>query len=413
MSPPVDPALSGKHFLHLVPDEKFIDAARDIFEEVLPEMHDYLYLSSAKLQYIRKFQPNRLQITDTLYRGFLGCLPKYKAVFIHFLDNPARLVVDRAPPDTRFIWLGWGADYYHLICKRDGLLLPETRALMARLRRAPLMDRAQVTYRGALQLTAKIVRHPVWSVHRFHSLRRLRRIRPSGPDELSLLNRIALFAPVLREDYDAVKDANPAFSPDFAEWNYWTPGFGTTPSAQYSSGRNLLLGNSATPENNHLDTLRLLAGLVSPERKIICPLSYGTSEYGNAVAAMGKKEFGHQFVPLRKFVDATSYTEILKSCSIVAMNHLRQQALGNIIMMLWLGARVFVNHASPINAMMSRLGIDVYDIRSLPGFLMGKEPELNLDQVVDTRKRLVHRFGREAILSYTRALLIKAVKPRQ
>jgi dTDP-N-acetylfucosamine:lipid II N-acetylfucosaminyltransferase len=403
------PRVSGKSYLHLIPDEKFIEDAYAIFEEVAPGAHDYLLLSAdVPLRYIREFQPLRMNPVHALHPRVLDVLPDYAAVFIHFLSPAARQVIDLAPERTRFVWIGWGADYYHLIREKEQLLLPETRDRFAKIvpGKAPL-DKIQKVARGGV----RALKHPAKMAAQVQAELRLRRIDASRPGELQLLNRVSYFAPVLREDYDAIKGVNPQFRPCFLQWNYWTAGMGILgeSSIDSPSGRNILLGNSATPENNHIEAMRLLAS-ADQGRTIICPLSYGVPVYAHMISKEGEQLFGDRFVPLRDFLATAPYLEMLRSCSIAAMNHLRQQAMGNIIMMLWLGARVFLNHENPINKAMASIGVDVYDIRGLPDYLKQDECRPSIDCVMDTRERLDHRFGRDASLRNTLALLARVAQ---
>lgn len=404
------PRVTGKRYLHLIPDEKFIDDAHALFEEAAPGKHDYLLLSSeTPLRYIRGFRPIRLDPWRALAPRVLEVLPDYEAVFVHFLNPAARQVVDSAPERTRFVWIGWGADYYHLIRERGQLLMPETRERFARI--VPGKDPLTRVKRAARMLP-RVLRHPVRTAAQVRWQLRLHGIDANQPGELQLLNRVNYFAPVLREDYDAIKGANPAFHPQFLQWNYWTAGMGLLGEApiEAPSARNILLGNSATPENNHLEAMRLIAGEVGHDRKIICPLSYGIPAYASMISDEGERMFGDRFVPLRDFMGTAPYLEMLRSCSVAAMNHLRQQAMGNIIMMLWLGARVFLNHENPINKAMASIGVDVYDIRELPDYLKQDEVRPSPDSVMDIRERLDRRFGRDAALRNTLALLARVAQ---
>jgi hypothetical protein len=404
------PRITGKRYLHLVPDEKFIDDAYAIFEEIAPGTHDYLLLSAdTPLRYIRDFRPIQLDPRRALRPRVLGVLPDYEVVFVHFLNPAARQLVDAAPEGTRFVWIGWGADYYHLIRERGQLLLPETRERFARivLGKSPL-DRV----RRAARMLPRALKHPVRTAAQMQSQLRLSGIDANQPGEPRLLNRVSYFAPVLREDYDAIKSANPGFHPEFLQWNYWTAGMDLLGAApiESSSACNILLGNSATPENNHLEAMRLIADAAGHDRKIICPLSYGIPAYASMISSEGKQLFGDRFMPLLDFMATAPYLEMLRSCSVAAMNHLRQQAMGNIIMMLWLGARVFLNHENPINKAMASLGVDMHDIRELPDYLKQGACGSSPDRIMDIRERLDRRFGRDAALRNTLALLARVAQ---
>jgi hypothetical protein len=74
-------------------------------------------------------------------------------------------------------------------------------------------------------------------------------------------------------------------------------------------------------------------------------------------------------------------------------------------MMLWMGAHVFLNRRSPVIHEMKRLGIHLLDVRELPDFLEHDVQAVQEDVVMDIRDRLNHRYGQEALVALTRALL--------
>lgn len=391
---------NDSRFLHIIPDDKFIDAAHAIFEEVDPGSHDFLVVDRRTLHHIRSFQPIQLDLVDAIRPEFLEQLPGYAAVVVHYLSKAARLIVDAAPAPTNFAWIGWGADYYHLIKDRGGLLLPKTRALVDELRRSQARSLASIVGEAV-----EALHHPWQAARNVSAKRRLARLGPGAPDEHRLLDRISIFAPVLPEDYEAIQRSHTRFSPLQVRWNYWTEGFGATSDSTTASSRDILLGNSATHENNHLDALGLLAQAPLDDRRIICPLSYGDQAYGDEISARGRDIFGSQFVPVRHFIDSGAYARMLQSCSIAAMNHVRQQAMGNIILMLWQGSRVFLNPASPVRAAMARIGIETYEIGELPNYLRSGGCAVDQSTLQDVRSRLAQHFGRSAIIRQTERLL--------
>lgn len=106
---------------------------------------------------------------------------------------------------------------------------------------------------------------------------------------------------------------------------------------------NILIGNSASYTSNHTELFEMLSS--SPfvgNREVIVPLSYGSSKYAKSVNHIGERILGNSFKPLNDFIPKSEYDNMLMSCSCVIMNHCRQQALGNIIVALWLGAKVYL-----------------------------------------------------------------------
>lgn len=122
--------------------------------------------------------------------------------------------------------------------------------------------------------------------------------------------------------------------------------------------RNILLGNSSTPTNNHIEAIDRLAELDLKDRKVIVPLNYGDLKYREIVLRYGQDKLGDRFKPLIDFIPFAEYCRLISSCDVVIMNHLRQQALGNIFLALESGAKVFLNPTSVFHCL-KRFGMHV------------------------------------------------------
>ena len=127
-------------------------------------------------------------------------------------------------------------------------------------------------------------------------------------------------------------------------------------------GINILLGNSASSSNNHLDALEKLRPFEGEDINIYCPLSYGDATYGDKIAAAGKEMFGDKFFPLREFMPFEKYLELLKNIDVAVFNHHRQQGVGNITQLLGLGKKVYIKSDVTTWCMLKTLGVNIYDI---------------------------------------------------
>lgn len=108
-------------------------------------------------------------------------------------------------------------------------------------------------------------------------------------------------------------------------------------------GKNILIGNSADPSNNHMEMLELLSDFSKEDMSIYCPLSYyGDKVYIELVIQKGQELFGNKFVPLTRMITTQEYAEFLNDMDIAIMNHHRQQGLGNIMPLLYLGKKVYI-----------------------------------------------------------------------
>ncbi|MBQ7155118.1 MAG: TDP-N-acetylfucosamine:lipid II N-acetylfucosaminyltransferase [Synergistaceae bacterium] len=104
----------------------------------------------------------------------------------------------------------------------------------------------------------------------------------------------------------------------------------------------IVAGNSAFPENQHIETFHLLAHLRDENIEVVCPLSYGSLEYREKVIAEGRKIFGGKFIPVTEFMAYEEYISFLAACDIGVFSNNRQQGMGNISLLLRLGKKVYM-----------------------------------------------------------------------
>ena len=106
---------------------------------------------------------------------------------------------------------------------------------------------------------------------------------------------------------------------------------------------NILLGNSASRENNHLEALDFLSIFADKNIKIYCPLAYGdTEDYKQKVIEKGKSIFNNKFEPITNFISSEEYAEFFSKMNVAIFNNNRQQAMGNITLASFLGCKVYL-----------------------------------------------------------------------
>ena len=317
-----------KSIVHIIMDEKWIDMAIREFEYVAPGVNRYLilgkyrspiYVKSKKVQYFSKRQFTRVIRSE-----------ECSAVVFHSLSDTTLLY--EIPKQKKVIWLGWGYDYYTRLLSGnnpDGLLLPKTKLL-----------NESAPKRGIFKGILKSIKYFIKDI--------------TGREvkyKQDILTRIDYFAPVIDLEYRIARELNPWFNARFLSWNYGTveDDYLINQKMGIPLGNNIMVGNSASLENNHLEAFTMIKQcLETTGLKIIVPLSYGHDWYHAIIIEEGKKMFGSNFVPLTKYLPLEEYTEILQSCGYYFVNHLRQQALGNICIMILKGAKIFMNPLNPL-----------------------------------------------------------------
>jgi dTDP-N-acetylfucosamine:lipid II N-acetylfucosaminyltransferase len=131
----------------------------------------------------------------------------------------------------------------------------------------------------------------------------------------------------------------------------------------------ILVGNSSTEANNHLDCFDWLSNLELANVEIICPLSYGDATYRDKIICEGEKYFGKNFKPVVNFLDKTKYIELLNEVDLAVFFHNRSQAFGNIISLITLGKKVFLKSRNPFYKYLNNIGVNVYNANEKPSLI--------------------------------------------
>ncbi len=160
------------------------------------------------------------------------------------------------------------------------------------------------------------------------------------------------------------------------------------------------VGNSADPALNHLEVFNKLEKYKNKAIEIICPLAYGNDDYRNKVVEAGTKIFGDKFNPIKELVSFEKYSELLAKIDIAIFSYEEQQALGNIIILLGLGKKVYIRDDITSWKLCSNLGLKVYSLNKNFNELFQKMPNdvisKNIDNVKEnfTEKKLKEDWGK-------------------
>ena len=327
-------------FVHLFPDDKFVDFFCELCEHQFPKESKYFVCSCDNtLKYIKRsdlvkhISPDAAGLED-----ILNSVSTCGLLIIHFLTDFGIRLVNRIPYHATLVWSGWGADYYNRIPNfEDWAYHDQTKAFLAKLyphQQHNKMEGSLKTEQLDLPLRKAI-------------------------------GRVDYFSAPIPDDYELMKNAFPWFKAKYIQLNYGSVESTFQPGALCIRGKNILVGNSATPTNNHLEVFNMLQSIELDDSKIFVPLSYGGLNYltyrenliNEATDILGK-----HFSPLINFIPLEEYNRTISSCGIAIMNHRRQQALGNIGMMMYNGAKLFLNREGPVYNFFQKLGAHIYAV---------------------------------------------------
>lgn len=331
--------------LHISTESNFIDHALSTFERVYPEKNVVWKLDRNRESKTSNNKNNKnnksFVFLDTFKPSFLRDLKQFDLIVLHSFDVYWFFLILLAPKGVKFAWLGWGFDYYEYIFKKtDDLLLSNTLNLKKK----------------SDKISKKTVKLLVLSI--LDTI-----IKPL------CLKRISSFSPVLKEDYDLIYNAKIIpFLPKFISWNYGGLEDNLIKNfiGHRVNGESILLGNSASFTNNHMEVIDFLNELKCLyDISTIVPLSYGNELYKNKIIEVGNAMLENSFQPVVDFMPIDEYVALIKQCGFVIMNHKRQQAVGNIIIMLYLGARVFLREENPTYIMLKKEGAVLNTVQEL------------------------------------------------
>lgn len=312
--------------LHLALDEKFIDPAIEIFNSTDQPWINHLYIFTNNKNITLVKSPANKAVEYNLDKIEDSILPaenynNYDIIVFHSLPKILYLQIESISKNTRLIWLGWGYDYYPEICLSKELMLDKTYQIYLKhiMKGATTNNKKRIT-------TKSITKHEA-------------------------IERLNIFSPVLPIEHKMLNSAKSWNKfPVYSRWNYGHIEQLIQLAFKNKSvnGDFILVGNSASFTSNHIESFELLSKLEINDRTIVSPLSYGNSDYAKQVIFYGEKFFGHNFQPILDFLPLDEYVNNIINCGYLIMNHKRQQALGNIVIMLYLGARVFLNKGNPL-----------------------------------------------------------------
>lgn len=168
-----------------------------------------------------------------------------------------------------------------------------------------------------------------------------------------------------------------------------------------SHGQDIKVGNSSDPSNNHVEAFRWLSKFDLSGRKVITPLGYGENRYRDVILRKGEEILGKHFEPIVDFLTLEKYNRLCNRCGYVMMNHLRQQAGGNIVADLWRGSKVYMNNTTSYKSRKSwGLSVELISEQSEETFFTPKSPEV----IESDRSILQEKRGRTSARDNTRKL---------
>ena len=120
-----------------------------------------------------------------------------------------------------------------------------------------------------------------------------------------------------------------------------------------------MIGHSPS-RGNHYEIIQKLS-TINPGYPILLPLSYGDKEYSNIIKESSEKFINVEVI--RKKLERNMYYEKLTEVGWAIFNVKVQQAVGNIIALIWMGSKVFLDKNASTYKDFLTWGIDIYSVQ--------------------------------------------------
>jgi dTDP-N-acetylfucosamine:lipid II N-acetylfucosaminyltransferase len=358
--------------IHIFNDDKFIDPAIKLFESVCPGISEYWIITNEEDSFIyvtsklaKKFNAFNSKDFDN-FIAMININDSSKTIiFFHALDKKKQEIAIRLSEKIIKVWFIWGYDLYgNWPLLKNNIYEKETARFIKHddsrfkdiIKKGLIFN--ELSSRLFLLLSQKYFFIPNkirnilnnnYLTQFYLAAQKMDVVVPVVPTEFSLVKKMGLRAVYAPFTYGCLEDI-----------------LGDKFDLNVLGAKHILVGNSGDPANNHVRVFKKMSGINLGNRKIYVPLSYGGSkEYIDFVIERGRYYLGSNFIPITDFMPLDKYNDILLSCGFIIFNHIRQQGVGNIITLGYMGAKIFLHEKSPVYAYYKSYGFNVNSIIEL------------------------------------------------
>ena len=221
---------------------------------------------------------------------------------------------------------------------------------------------------------------------------------------LSAAKHVRYFVPdSMYDEYPLIKKFFPELTNlEYREFFYYPIDeiLGTSLQHAIVSGNSIIIGNSASLTGNHISVFERLKNLGINNTKISAPLSYGNKAYADKVISVGKQLFGQDFFGITEYMSLDDYNKYLLSNGIFIYGNWRQEAVGNILIAMYLGGKVFLSAKNPLFEFYKGKGLEIFTIENMNKIDL--ETPLSQEAISHNRTILRNMYSKERQLSLIR-----------
>ena len=369
--------------LHLITDHQVIERTLGVYEDLFPNQNEVLLFNNTKeTKHLEKYASSRC-VTSKTIRQIAESIDfsDITDVIAHYMTMDKIDFIKFVPKNVHVCWEVYGYDLYNQFLEPNGYRVTYTNP-------TPYLKYGffQMNFRTLFNvaLIIKGYKYPF----KWQKNRQFRYIS----------NRIDSIQYCCRYDAQFIEEFSHRQIPSYEVFNYsLTEVLGDLKDSPFTTGKQILVGNSASFSNNHLYVLGFLNKMgLSPDVKFILPLSYGgTNKYADDVEKKFCDAFPGRVKSLRQYMPLYEYNKIFLEINSCIMSAWRQESIGTIIMCLYLGVKVFMSNRSPLYKWLVECGFTLFELESATREAL--ETPLNFDIRQSNRVLVLERYNEDKV----------------
>jgi hypothetical protein len=362
-----------------MPDEKVINRAITTFEQVFPLDNIYIILLNKKSLSPRFVNEGNnvffLHYNSKKFLEIVRDTRTFSHIIFHSLSADGVKYLNKMEHSSIY-WIAWGADLYSGLLEQRGY---------------QLYKQKNITWKVS---SKKMPCFVYYLIVNFMKKRQAQKM-------LTAVRRVRYFVPdSMYDEYPLLLLYYPELSHlQYKNFFYYPIDVILGPELLKTEciGQNIMVGNSSSITGNHFFVFEYLTKLPLLNKKVIVPLSYGNVKYQKLVLCEGRRLLKDNFEPILNFMPLEQYNKLMLSARIFIYGNLRQEAVGNILIALYVGGKVFLDTNNPLLQFYKSKGLVLFDLNKL------SEQHLNTDLSDDDKIRnkeiLMELYSEEKLLS--------------
>lgn len=383
---------------HFCTDVIFINGAFKQFDAAF-EDRNFFYVYKEDNQALKNihFRKNVHVFKANIIKDIVSQIQNDDLVFFHALSPSFYEIVNLLPRKVKIIWFCFGYELYNDSRLFDEKILFDV-ITFNKLKKD--INYSNFLYRRLFR--------PIYNVLYLIRYRQ----KTDLQNKLTTLSRIDFLACVFVEEYWSQQRILNQ-KKDFLKFCYYSIDFMVNVLEKINENKFLIqIGNSATPTNNHLDVFDKLQKIKFENSTLFIPLSYGEKWYVECIKNESLKLTNHKIEFVEELIPLETYNKKLSQVKIAIFNTRRQQAVGNILALLFYGAKIFISEQSPVYDFLKREELIIYsyekDLTS-PEIL---QEGLSLSQINHNRDKLKQLFDEEKMIKDLKVFLHKIIEAK-